>query len=104
MAQKIQPEPDTGVVGALCRGLGNGVRRNGVRKRVCIDDAGSILKFRIGFPFGENSAGVLQVRVASGVDTEFPYRVRNVDRRLIAVTLFAATVSDSQTLRTIHQG
>ena len=24
---------------------------------VCIDDVGSILKFRIGFPFGEHSAG-----------------------------------------------
>ena len=39
------------------RSLGNGVRKNGVRNRVRIDDVGSILKFRIGFPFGENSAG-----------------------------------------------
>ena len=31
---------------------------------------------------------VLQVRVASGVDAEFPYRVRIVDRGLIAATLF----------------
>ena len=46
----------------------NGVRKNGVR----IDDVGSILKFRIGFPFGENSAGFLPVRVAP--------RVRIVDR------------------------
>ena len=41
---------------------------------------------------------VLGTRVASGVDTEFPYRVRIVDRGLIAATLFAA-VSDSQILR-----
>ena len=39
-----------------------------------------MLKFRIGFPFGENSCWVLQVRVASGVETEFPYRVHIVDR------------------------
>ena len=47
---------------------------------VRIDDVGSILKFRIGFPFGENSPDFLPVRVAPGVDTEFPYRVRIVDR------------------------
>ena len=47
---------------------------------VRIDDVGSILKFRIGFPFGENSAGFLPVRVAPRVDAEFPYRVRIVDR------------------------
>ena len=47
---------------------------------VRIDDVGSILKFRIGVPFGENSAVCFPVRVASGVDTEFPYRVRIVDR------------------------
>ena len=34
--------------------------------------------------------------MASGVDTEFPCRVGNVDRGLIDATLFAATVSDSQ--------
>ena len=34
--------------------------------------------------------------MASGVETEFPYRVRIVDRGLIAATLFAATISDSQ--------
>ena len=47
---------------------------------VRIDDVGSILKCRIGFPFEENSACFLPVRVAPGVDTEFPYRVRIVDR------------------------
>ena len=39
---------------------------------------------------------VLEIHAASGVDTEFPYRVHIVDRGLIATTLFAATVSDSQ--------
>ena len=48
---------------------------------VRIDDVGSILKFRIGFPFfWREFCWVLPVRVASGVDTEFPYRVRIVDR------------------------
>ena len=69
--------------GDFFRSLGNGVRKNGVRNRCpyrrC-DDVGSILKFRIGFPFGENSACFVPVRVAPGVDTEFPYRVRIVDR------------------------
>ena len=31
-------------------------------------------------PFGREFCWALQVRVASGVDTEFPYRVRIVDR------------------------
>ena len=39
------------------RSLGNGVREKGVRNRVRIDDVWSILKFRISFTFGENSAG-----------------------------------------------
>ena len=39
---------------------------------------------------------VLQVRVASGVNTEFPYRVCIVDRGLIVATLFATSISDSQ--------
>ena len=47
---------------------------------VRIDDVGSILKFRIGFPFWREFCWVLPVRVASGADTEFPYRVRIVDR------------------------
>ena len=38
------------------RGLGNGIRESGVRNRVHIDDVGSIMSFRMGFPFGENSA------------------------------------------------
>ena len=47
---------------------------------VRIDDVGSILKFRIGFPFGEISACVCQSVWLKAVDTEFPYRVRIVDR------------------------
>ena len=39
------------------RSPGNGVRKNNVGDRVHIDDVGSILNFRIGFPVGENSAG-----------------------------------------------
>ena len=63
------------------RSLGNGVRKTGVRNRCPYrHDAGSILKFRIGFPFGENSAWFLPGRMAPGVDTELPYRVRIVDR------------------------
>ena len=39
----------------------------------------------------------LEIRVLrNAVDTEFPYRVRIVDMGLIAATLFADTVSDSQ--------
>ena len=78
------------------RSLGNGVRKNGVCNRVRIDDVWSILKFRIGFPFGEIS-DVLQVCVALGVDTEFPLigSISSIGG-LIAATLFAATVSDTQ--------
>ena len=59
---------------------------------------GSILKFRIGFSSGKEFCWILQVRVASEVDTEFPYRARIVDRGSIAATLFAATVSNFQQL------
>ena len=48
---------------------------------VRIDDVGSILKFRIGFPFGKNSAVFLPVRMAPGIDTEFRYRVRIVNMK-----------------------
>ena len=43
----------------------------------------------------EFSVQVLGIHVASGVDTKFPYRVRIVDRGLIAAALFADTVFDS---------
>ena len=41
---------------SMNRSLGNGVRKNGVRNRVRIDDVGLILKFTMGFPFGETSS------------------------------------------------
>ena len=37
-----------------------------------------------------------EVQAASGAKTEFPHRVLIVDREMIAATLFAATVFDSQ--------
>ena len=67
---------------------------------VRIDDVGSILKFRIGFPFGENSAGFSQVVWLPGSILNF--RIGSVSSigGLIAATLFAATISDSQTNQT----
>ena len=78
------------------RSLGNGVRKNGVRNRVRIDDVGSILKFRIGLPFGENSTGFCQSVWRLGSILNF--RIGSVSSigGLIAVTLFADTVSDPQ--------
>ena len=78
------------------RSLGNGVRKNGVRNRVRIDDAGSILKFRIGFPFGENPAGFCKsVWLPESI---LSFRIGSVSSigGSIAATLFAATFSDSQ--------
>ena len=63
---------------------------------VRIDDAGSILKFRIGFPFGENSAGFCQsVWLPESI---LNFRIGSVSSigGLIAATLFADTISDSQ--------
>ena len=70
--------------------------KNGVRNRVRIDDVGSILRFRIGFPFGENSAGFCRSMWLPGSILNF--RIGSVSSigGLIAATLFAATVSDSQ--------
>ena len=74
----------------------NGDRKNGVRNRVCIGDVRSMLKLRIGFPFGENSAGFCKSMWLPGSILNF--RIGSVSSigGLIAVTLFAATVSDSQ--------
>ena len=54
----------------------NGVRKNGVRNCVRIDDVGSILKFRIDFPFGENSAGICRSVWLPGSILNF--RIRSV--------------------------
>ena len=54
------------------------------------------IEFPYGLRFRREFCWVLQVRVAFGFDTEFPYQVRIVDRGLIATTLFAAAFSDSQ--------
>ena len=63
---------------------------------VRIDDAGSILKFRIGFPFGGISAGSCMFVWIPGWILNF--RIGSVSSigGLIAATLFAATMSDSQ--------
>ena len=63
---------------------------------VRIDYVGSILKFRIGFPFGENSACFCQSVWLPGSILNF--RIGSVSSigGLIAATLFADTVSDSQ--------
>ena len=60
------------------------------------DNVGSILKFRIGFSFGENSAGFCQsVWLPESI---LNFRIGSVSSigGLIAVTLFANTISDSQ--------
>ena len=76
-----------------------GSAKTGSAIDVRIDDAGSILKFRIGFSprFSAVASHLeLSLRVGFGgieaVDTEFPYRFPIVD---IAVPLFADPVSDS---------
>ena len=63
---------------------------------VRIDDVGSILKFRIGLPFGENFARFCQSVWLPGSILKF--RIGSVSSigGLIAATLFAATISDSQ--------
>ena len=63
---------------------------------VRIDDMGSILKFRIGFPFRENSAGFCKSEWLPGSILNF--RIGSVSSigGLIAAILSADTVSDSQ--------
>ena len=64
---------------------------------VRIDDVGSILKFRIGFSFGENSAWFCKARKRRP-GSILNFRIASVSSMggLIAATLFADTVSDSQ--------
>ena len=64
---------------------------------VRINDVRSTLKFRIGFPFGENSAGFCKSMWLPGSILNF--RIGSVSSigGLIAATLFADAVSDSQT-------
>ena len=76
-----------------------GSAKTGSAIDVRIDDAGSILKFRIGFSPRVASHLRLSLLVGFGgieaVDTEFPYRVPIGDRGAIAVPLFADPISDS---------
>ena len=69
---------------------------------VRIDDVGSILKFRIGLPFGENSAGFCQPVWLSGSILKFRIGPVSSIGGLIAATLFADTISDPQNRRTIR--
>ena len=71
---------------------------------VRIDDVVSILKFRIGFPFGENSAPFSKSVWLLGSIPNF--RIGSVSSigGLIAATLFADTVSDSQIAESFRPG
>ena len=62
---------------------------------VRIDDVGSTLKFCIGFPFGENSAGFCQSVWLR--ESMLNFRIGSVSSigELIAATLSTDTVSDS---------
>ena len=62
------------------RSLGNGVRKNGVRNRCPYRRCGVDTEIPYRLPFWREFCLFLPVRVAPEVDTEFPYRVRIVDR------------------------
>ena len=70
---------------------------------VRIDDVGSILKIRIGFPFGENSAVFCQSVWL--LESILNFRIGPVSSigGLIAATLFADTISDCQISSTESQ-
>ena len=91
------------VLSVVSRGVSEaGSAKTGSALNVCVDDVGSILKFRIGFSL-RFSAMACQLRPSfvlgfgdiQAVDTEFPYQVPIVDGATIAAPLFAAPVSDS---------
>ena len=63
---------------------------------VRIDDVGSILKFRIGFPSRENSAGFCQSVWLQGSILNFRIGSVSPIGGLIPTTLFADTVSGSE--------
>ena len=65
---------------SIFRSLGNGVRKNGVRNRCPYRRCGFDTQIPYRLPFWREFCCVSLVRVDSGVDTEFPYRVRIVDR------------------------
>ena len=67
-----------------------------------VDDVGSILKVRIGFPFGENSAGFCQSVWLPGSMLNFRTGSVSSIGGLIAATLFADTISDPQKKRTLR--
>ena len=71
---------------------------------VRIDDVWSILKFRIGFAFGENSAGFCKFVWLSGSILNFRSGSVSSIGGLFAATLLADTVSDSQNGGTDCQG
>ena len=70
--------------------------KNGVCNCVRIDDVGSILKFRIGFAFTENSARFCKSTWLPAPILNFRIGSISSIGGLIAATLFAATVSASQ--------
>ena len=61
------------------RSLGSGVRKNGVRNRCLYWRCGVDTEIPYRLPFWREFCLFLPVRVAPGVGTEFPYRVRIVD-------------------------
>ena len=64
----------------VSRSLGNGVRKNGVRNRCPYRRCGVDTEIPYQLPFWRVFCWFLHIRVASRVDTAFPYWVRIVDR------------------------
>ena len=64
----------------LIRSLGNGIRKNGACNQCPYRRCGVDTEIPYRPPFWREFCLFLPVRVAPGVDAEFPYRVRIVDR------------------------